>query len=251
MIKLMDLLAEGVYDTGILKAVFLAGGSGSGKSYVATNLFGIPKKINLSYTGLKTVNSDAEFEHLVKKYGFDTVGTGKLDIDMWPDDVLHQVVDGDDDTASLRSYAKVLTKQRRKQYEEGRLGMIIDGTARDYGRLVKEKKQLEKLGYDTYMVFVNTSLEVAHKRNEDRERRLKPELVNSTWNSVQTNMKKFKKLFGNNFVEVDNSKHLTDEEATEKFNKITKEHISKFVKKPTKNKRGKKWIENQKILKRK
>ena len=29
--KLMDLLSEGVYDKGILKAVFMAGGPGSGK----------------------------------------------------------------------------------------------------------------------------------------------------------------------------------------------------------------------------
>ena len=56
MIKLMDILNEGVYDKGILKAVFMAGGPGSGKSYVAKNLFGIPDNVNMSYTGLKTVN---------------------------------------------------------------------------------------------------------------------------------------------------------------------------------------------------
>ena len=42
---------------------------------------------------------------------------------------------------------------------EGRLGMIIDGTVHNMERLKKEKQQLEKLGYDCYMVFVNTSLE--------------------------------------------------------------------------------------------
>ena len=50
MLKLKDLLKdilnEGVDDPGILKAVFLAGGPASGKSYVASNLFGIPEKIN-------------------------------------------------------------------------------------------------------------------------------------------------------------------------------------------------------------
>ena len=39
MIKLMDLLNEGVNDPGIFKAVFLAGGPGSGKSFVASQLF--------------------------------------------------------------------------------------------------------------------------------------------------------------------------------------------------------------------
>ena len=88
VIKLKDLLSEGVFDKGILKAVFMAGGPGSGKTYVASQIFGIPsKKINISASGLKTVNSDTEFEFLLKKYGFETFGTGKLDIDKWPDEV--------------------------------------------------------------------------------------------------------------------------------------------------------------------
>ena len=41
-------LNEGVNDPGILKAVFLAGGPGSGKGFVGSGLFGIPKKINVS-----------------------------------------------------------------------------------------------------------------------------------------------------------------------------------------------------------
>ena len=91
MISLRQLLAEGVYDKGILKAVFMAGGPGSGKSYVASQLFGIPKKVNVSVSGLKTVNSDTEFEALLRKYGFETFGTGKLDIDKWPDEVFRMV----------------------------------------------------------------------------------------------------------------------------------------------------------------
>ena len=87
MFKLMNLLTEGVFDKGIFKAVFLAGGPGSGKSYVVSQLFGSPQKVNVSVSGLKSVNSDTEFEFLLKKYGFDTFGTGKLDIDKWPDEV--------------------------------------------------------------------------------------------------------------------------------------------------------------------
>ena len=61
MVKLKQLLTEGVFDKGILKAVFMAGGPGSGKSYVAQEIFGIPKKVNVSVSGMKTVNSDTEF----------------------------------------------------------------------------------------------------------------------------------------------------------------------------------------------
>ena len=65
MLNLKQLLTEGVFDKGILKAVFMAGGPGSGKSYVASQLFGIPKKMNISMAGLKSVNSDTEFEFLL------------------------------------------------------------------------------------------------------------------------------------------------------------------------------------------
>ena len=44
VLKLMDLLTEGVYDKTSLKAIFMAGGPGSGKSFIANGLFGIPKK---------------------------------------------------------------------------------------------------------------------------------------------------------------------------------------------------------------
>ena len=47
-----SFLQEGVNDPGILKAFFMAGGPGSGKSYVASQIFGIPKKMNISIGGL-------------------------------------------------------------------------------------------------------------------------------------------------------------------------------------------------------
>ena len=68
MVKLKDLLYEGIYDKGKFKAIFMAGGPGSGKSYIAKNIFGIPVDgVNISVQGLKTVNSDREFKFLLKK----------------------------------------------------------------------------------------------------------------------------------------------------------------------------------------
>ena len=54
--------------------------------------------------------------------------------------------------------------------EVGRLGMIIDGTGHEYGKIQKNKKQhMKRLGYDTYMVFVNTSLDVFAKERKKKE----------------------------------------------------------------------------------
>ena len=56
--KTYNELQEGVYDPNIFKAFFLAGGPGSGKSYVVRKTTG--------GTGLKTVNSDNAFEKFLK-----------------------------------------------------------------------------------------------------------------------------------------------------------------------------------------
>jgi predicted kinase len=250
VVNLKQLLTEGVFDKGIFKAVFMAGGPGSGKSYVAGEIFGIPKKINVSVSGLKTVNSDTEFEFLLKKYGFETFGTGKLDIDKWPDEVFDAIAGGDEDSESMtvRKKAKLLTKARKEKYMEGRLGMIIDGTGHNYAKLSKEKKELEKMGYDCYMVFVNTSLNVAKKRNKERARRLPEDILVKSWKDVQNNLGKFQGLFGSNFAVVDNSKFLKPEQAQKKFGMIVKKYINKFIKGAVRNPIGKKWIKHNLIL---
>jgi len=245
MIKLKDLIVEGVNDPGILKAVFLAGGPGSGKSFVAGELFGIPKKVNVSAFGLKMVNTDSELERMLNKYGFGT------DLDDMPEELVKQLTDPkSDDYSGLRSRAKELTKDRQKMYMNGRLGMIIDGTGSRFPKIKGDKKQLEEIGYDTYMVFVHTDLDVAQKRNMERARKLNPELVESSWQDVQKNKIYFQGLFGNaNFMMVDNSDTLSPKQAEKKFNMLVKKGIGKFINKPVKNYRGKNWIRNQKIMK--
>ena len=118
MLKLMDLLKEGVYDKGILKAVFMAGGPGSGKTYITKGLFGIPEKTGVtSMYGLKVVNSDTEFEHYLRKFGFETAGYGTLDLDKWPKEVW-DLVGGEQspedakENPNLRAFTKTLTQMR-------------------------------------------------------------------------------------------------------------------------------------------
>ena len=236
-------LVEGVNDPGILKAVFLAGGPGSGKTYVAKGLFGIPERINVSQTGMKMVNSDKELKFLLNKYGFGT------DLDSLPDEVFQNLTGDGPDASGLRKFAKSLTKQRQKLYTEGRLGMIIDGTGDDYNKISAEKKELEEIGYDTFMIFVNTTLEVALERNENRDRVLPRSIVEASHREVTKNIGGFQGLFGgSNFLIVDNNQDLKEEQAQKRFNMLVKKGIGQFIRRPIKNKRGLSWIRKNKIL---
>ena len=240
-------LVEGINDPGILKAVFLAGGPGSGKTYVAKGLFGIPDRINVSQSGMKMVNSDKELKFLLNKYGFGT------DLDSLPDEVFANLTSPKDPQYSgLRNFAKDLTKERQRLYMEGRLGMIIDGTCDDFAKISAEKKELEALGYDCYMIFVNTTLEVALKRNENRDRVLPRSIVEASHREVNKNVGGFQGLFGgSNFLIVDNNQDLKEEAAIKRFNMLVKKGLSKFIRRPIKNKRGLSWMRKNKILMRK
>jgi predicted kinase len=143
---------------------------------------------------------------------------------------------------TVRSKAKEITKKQKAFYEAGRLGMIIDGTGHDYGKIQKNKKKAESLGYDTYMVFVNTSLEVAQERNQQRDRVLPDDLLEQSWKDVQNNLGKFQNLFGSNFRIVDNTVYKP-------ISKPIQKAVNTFIRKPLYNMIGKKWISTARALK--
>ena len=243
-----EVIEEGARDPGIFKAIFLAGGPGSGKSFVAQKLFGIPEKINVSKTGLKMVNQDQELELLLKKY-FDTT-----DIDNMPDELFVDLTGQDKagnpvdyDTSGLRAYAKSLSKERLRLYTNGKLGVIIDGTGHKYKSVARKKKNLEKLGYDCYMVFVNTSLDVAMERNEERDRVVPSGIVKKSWQDVQNNLGAFQGLFGGtNFLIVSNNKKLSDAQIPKHFKMLVSKGIDKFLGRAPKNPIAKKWLRREK-----
>jgi adenylate kinase family enzyme len=236
-------LVEGYKDPGIFKAVFLAGGPGSGKTYIAKGLFGIPDKVNVSQTGMKMVNSDKELKYLLNKFGFGT------DLDSLPDEVFQNLTGDGPQASGLRKFAKDLTAERRRLYQNGRLGMIIDGTGDDFRKISMEKAELEKIGYQTYMIFVNTTLEVALERNEKRDRVLPRSIVEDSHKSVNRNIGAFQGLFGSgNFMIVDNNEYKTEDQAKKRFKMLVKQGLGKFVKSPITNKKALSWIRKQKIL---
>jgi len=219
--KTFKELQEGVYDPHIFKAIFLAGGPGSGKSYVTRKVTG--------GLGLKVVNSDPHFEKLIKAAG--------LSLSM-PDDEF-------DSREPLRVRAKVVREKQKKNYLEGRLGIIIDGTAKDADKLISQSNGLMTLGYDTHMIFVNTSVDVALQRNAERPRSVPEPIVVDYWKAVQNNIGQFSQHFsGGRFIAVDNNDASEDELA--KVWKI----VQKLVKKKVTNTRAKNWISMELAKKR-
>ena len=220
MKKSFEELAEGVYDPNIFKAIFLAGGPGSGKSYVAGR--------TIAGRGLKTVNSDNQFELLLKK--------ANLSLQMPEKDA--------DLRAPIRDRAKAMTAKQKANYIEGRLGLVIDGTARDYKALTDQAKELQQLGYDTYMIFVNTSLDVALKRNAARPRKVPEIILTNSWKSVQSNIVKFSLFFKKCIVIVDNNNANEDI-----FREVSK-RVSALLRQKVQNGRAKLWVQQQLDLKR-
>ena len=181
--EVRDYIYEGVYDPGIFKAFFLAGGPGSGKTFVTQSAF--------AGTGLKLVNSDVKFERDLRK--------ANLSLKM-PDEEKYF-------RDRIRQGAKEFAGKQMDTYLKGRLGMIVDSTARDYSSIQRQYNLLRNIGYDCYMIFVNTSLEVALERNRTRSRSIPEYIVQKSWKGVQANMGAFQKVFGHSkMLIVDNNK---------------------------------------------
>jgi len=237
----VELITEGVDDPGILKCIFLAGGPGSGKSYTAKEIFGVGKSdiSSVSAGGLKVLSSDVAFEQALKKNGIDPKDLANIkdsDPNFWA------YIAGEEGD-SIRNKAKAVTQKQQAFYEAGRLGMIIDGTGDEVLKIRNKMKKAEELGYDCYMVFVNTSLEVAQKRNAERSRTLSPELVDTIWKKCQENMGHFQGMFGNNFIIVDNTEY-------QPISKSVQKQVDTFLRKPIQNPIGKKWILGARQLKK-
>ena len=213
--KTFQDLQEGLNDPNIFKAFFLAGGPGSGKSYVVRKTTG--------GTGLKVVNSDDAFEKLLKD--------ANLSLKMPPEEEAPRDV--------VRQRAKAITKARKANYIEGRIGLIIDGTGKDYDKIASQSKDLRQLGYDTHMIFVNTSLDTALQRNADRPRSVPDSIVVKSWNEVQSNIGAFSQHFRENFIVVDNN-----DAGEDVFVKVFKQ-IKGLLRKKVKSPLAKQWVMQQ------
>jgi predicted kinase len=220
MKKLNQILREGVYDPGIFKAFFLAGGPGSGKTFVTRSAF--------AGTGLKLVNSDAAFERGLKK--------ANLSLKMPDEEEYFRNI--------VRAKAKMTTATQLDTYVQGRLGLVIDATGRDMNVINTQKRMLDQLGYDSYMVFVNTSLDVALERNKNRPRSIPEYIVTNSWNGVQRNIGQFQRIFSPNRMLIVDNNRSEKELVTLTLNTAAK-FIRSQLRSTPQNLTAKQWIANE------
>jgi dephospho-CoA kinase len=219
MRKFQQYINEGVYDPSIFKAFFLAGGPGAGKSWVSARA--------LSGMGLKVINSDNAFASKLKKE--------KMSLDFAAHNE-KEIIKRD----KIRSQSKRVAGMQLSMALEGRLGIIIDSTARDVEKIQQEAQNLRSIGYDIHMVFVNTSLEVALERNKSRPRVLPDAIVINSHKQIQKNMGRLQRIFGiKNFVVVDNN------ETKEDVNPMVHKKIRGMINRAPTSYQAVKWIHRE------
>lgn len=217
-----EFLDEGVNDPSIFKAVFLAGGPGSGKSFIVG-------KTALTALGMKVINSDDIFERALSKAGLKTT----------PEDIYSPK------GQEIRGEAKALTAKKQELALNGRLGLVVDGTGKDYEKIEKQATKLKKIGYEVAMIFVNTDLDTAKSRNRMRARSLPDSEVETMWKDVQKNIGAFQQFFGTRMYIIDNSEGANFESAVNS----TYKKIAGWAKVVPSNPAAKEWVNSAKTVK--
>jgi len=216
--RALEFINEGINDPAIFKVVFVIGGPGSGKSFVT-------RQLGLQALGYVNINSDIAFEYLMKKHN--------IDPKMPPEEKERR------DT--VRQRAKDITGDKSTLAIDGRLGIVIDGTGDDFEKVSKLKSNFDILGYNNFLVVVNTQLDVARERNQKRQRTVPDNIVVDSWYAVQNNIGKFSQIFEHISV-IDNSGDVGEtsgqiQNAYKKLLKFTKQEPNKPA--------AKKWMQQQ------
>ena len=191
MISLLQLLKEA---QGNPRAIILAGAPGAGKGYVLKGL---------DLGGLKVLNLDNRYISMLKQANISL-------------DLKNASAEDRSTQAKLMAAANKEFKGEIANTITGKESFILDGTAASIKQTTILKDELEKAGYEVFMLYVYTDLERSLKQNQDRfeksdgdDRSLAPAIVLRTWNSVTQNYEPYKNLFGDNFTSVANT--LEDE----------------------------------------
>ena len=209
---------ESIDSRGAFKAIMLAGSPGAGKTFFSRLI----KQASQSYPAVIDIDQITELR--AKKLGLPAASR-----EFWKEH-------GEDiKRKTIKRLALILNEASP---------LIFDGTGRDPATMIRRKRLLEALGYDVLVIFVNTPLDIARKRNRQRSRVVPDDFIEQAWKEAQQ-VKEFYSQAFENYIEVDN-RGLEPET----FNEIIKE-INKFFSSPVKNEVGRKIISELRKKKKK
>jgi len=250
-------LEETILDKGIMKAIFLCGSAGSGKSTIIKTLF---PTLMVHHHGEDGKAYDKNGNEIILPSGSDVVTpppkvvdsdalfTRKLDVAGLP-----QKMPGKDaqDPEEQELYQKQMAVRKvalskinnvLKSQLNGYLSIVLDGTGKNPENMKKRKAVLEKLGYDTFILIVKADLETSQRRNKKRDRSLPPKgegSVEEIWHQVNAAIPAYKQMFGKNCYIADNNDGQLNTESLRKA-------VGGFLNSPVQNPIGKELIDQGK-----
>lgn len=138
------------------------------------------------------------------------------------------------------------SRDTRREAIRQRQPLIITGTTNEQYNILAIREELEELGYETMMIFVNTTNESSRKRNEKHERMMAESVRQERWEVTQLVAEKFNQEF-KKYLEFDNSIDLneaTEIETSEKEEDISiiYEMTNWFFDTPVENEIAESWM---------
>jgi predicted ABC-type ATPase len=218
-----DALHEaGIYDPSILKAIFIVGLGGSGKSRVAQAMF--------AGRGLKFINQDKHLEALYAEQGIPLSDIGNR--------------------YDLFKKAQGVARKERASFARQRLGLLIDSTGWDFDRIARPVHQLRMLGYDVFMVVVRVSYETALARNwqrgEEGGRLVPKSSIQQQYSGLKRSVPMYRRLFGkDNLVVIDNDSDIGQGDWDAYVAPALVKEGDRFLARPIRNKLGRRWVAAQ------
>jgi len=142
------------------------------------------------------------------------------------------------------------SRDSRREAIRQRQPLIITGTTNEQYNILTIREELEELGYETMMVFVNTSDESSRKRNEGHERMMAESVRKERWEVTQLVAEKFNQEF-KKYLEFDNSIDLNEANEFETSEKeedisIIYEMTNWFFDTPVDNEIAESWLTRHK-----
>jgi hypothetical protein len=130
---------------------------------------------------------------------------------------------------SVQAFDYLMDKQKlaeksndfRREAVRNRGPLIINGPADDHSRIITIKEELEELGYETIMVFVNTTNQASQERNLRLAKMIAESIRREKWELAQSCKESYLQNF-DNFIYFDNSSEIEsiEEDITETYKKI-------------------------------